>query len=112
GLSLNRADWSLQHTIRINTDELTNNGTFIFLSNDTLTAQILTSVPNSFNGGGEYIIQRYISERKAAYANMASPTTTTLSDWDEEIYMSGVNGNDGNAKYGYSPTSPIYYSVY
>lgn len=110
GLFLDNSLWHLQNSIQINSGQLVNSGTFVFLSDSGLTAQIQTSIPNSFSGGGEYVMQRYISPRRAEFTNIASPTGTTLDDWDQEIYMSGVGGNDGNAQYG--PGGTIYYSVF
>ena len=109
GLNLH-SYWGIENSIQLNSGQLRNNDSLIFLSNSAYTAQILSSPPNSFVGSGEYIMQRYISSRKAEFTNIASPTTTTLSDWDQEIYMSGVGGNDGNAQYG--PGGTIYQSVF
>lgn len=57
--------------------------------------------------GNHWIIQRYISARNANWGDLGSPVqNSTIGDWDQELYMSGVGGNDGNA------CCPIYYSVY
>ncbi|MBK6836166.1 MAG: hypothetical protein IPG89_18625 [Bacteroidetes bacterium] len=53
---------------------------------------------------GSMIIQRYIPSRVASYAEFSSPvTTTTIDDWDDELYMTintpanvaGYAGGDG-----------------
>lgn len=78
-------------------------------SSSTLTSRV-EPVNGSING--TFRVERYISSRPADYADLASPVTnTTFNDWDQELYMSGVNGNDGNACYNPGCTS-IYYSVY
>jgi hypothetical protein len=48
--------------------------------------------------GGTFILQRYITGRTAHWQDFAVPVSnTTLLDWDNEMYMSGVNGPDGYA---------------
>lgn len=80
----------------------------VVLSSGNITARVIS------DGAvyGTFVVERYISARPADYADLASPVTnTTFNDWDQELYMSGVNGNDGNACYDPNCDS-IYYSVY
>lgn len=73
------------------------------LSNSTKTAVILPGASNAFSG--QFIIQRYISQRNAGWGDLSSPVSSeTLGGWDTdesgtvtELFMSGVNGFDGNA---------------
>lgn len=110
GLVFLDGNWEIENIIRAQNSNITNNADNVtILSTSDQTAQILKSLnfQNAFNGN--YIMERYISPRQAAFVNIASPTTTTIADWDQEIYMSGVGGNDGNAQYN---NGKIYYSVY
>ena len=71
-------------------------GFLTLVSDASATARIAPTSTGSITGN--MIIQRYASSRDADWADIACPVTgTTLSDWDQEIYMSGVGGIDGDA---------------
>lgn len=68
-----------------------------FVSNASYTAIIHPSTTGS-GFLGDFIMQRYIAASIDDWSDMASPVQfTTIADWDDELYMSGVFGNDGNA---------------
>ncbi len=78
--------------------------TMTFISTAAATA-IIASGAGTFTGSA-FTIQRFISARAANFHDFSSPVAaSTLLDWDNEIYMSGVGGTDGNA------CCPIFYSV-
>lgn len=106
---LRSGNWELTHEMKIIQNVFSNTGgTFTFVSNAAATAQILPST-GSFDG--DFIMQRYFSARNANYANIGpSADNVTVGDWDQEVYMSGVGGIDGNAVTG--PGGGIFYSVY
>lgn len=89
----------------------TNSRVFTFISDAFNTARIAEMpVGASINGGGMRI-QRYIDGRIADWVDMTSPVSnSTINDWDQEIFMSGVGGNNGNSQA--CPTCPIFYSVW
>jgi hypothetical protein len=83
---------------------------FTFLSSAAETGRIGTVTGGTLSGTA-YVCQRFIS---AAPPNTSTPywsyfsspiTSATLVDWDNEMYMSGVGGADGNA------CCPIFFSV-
>lgn len=103
-VELQVGDFEVNHSISVSSGHLSNvSGTITILSSTTKTAVILPSVSNAFSG--QFIIQRYISQRNASWGDLSSPVSNaTLGDWDSdptgtinEIYMSGVNGLNGNA---------------
>jgi hypothetical protein len=58
---------------------------------------------------GSFVMQRFVSARNSNWADLSSPVlSSTMSDWDNEIYMSGVGGPDGNV----TSNNSIWYSVY
>jgi hypothetical protein len=71
--------------------------TVTFVSNASYTAIIHPST-TGFGFLGDFTMQRYIAPSIDDWSDMASPVQfTTIADWDNELYMSGVFGNDGNA---------------
>jgi autotransporter-associated beta strand protein len=81
-------------------------GCRVLLPSDATRTAIIGSGSGTFSGSG-FEIYRFISARPANWHDFGSPVaSTTLLDWDNEIYMSGVGGADGNA------CCPIFNSVY
>ncbi|MGL4598178.1 MAG: T9SS type A sorting domain-containing protein [Bacteroidia bacterium] len=83
---------------------------FTFLSSAAETGRLGTITGGSLSGTA-FVCQRFIS---AAPPNTTTPywsyfsspvISATLTDWDNEMYMSGVGGADGNA------CCPIFFSV-
>ncbi len=86
-------------------------GVNITLQSTASSTSRIDPIDGSITGGGRFIAKRFISNRPAGWADLASPiTNTSFSDWDSELYMSGVGGIDGNSQA--CPTCPIFYSVY
>lgn len=108
-VSFKSGDWNITNFIKVAAGQLVNDGATVTLVSDASTqAQIQPSATNSFSG--EFILQRYFSARNANYADITAPVvSTTIADWDAELFMSGVGGNDGDARDGAG--GPIYYSV-
>ena len=64
------------------------------VSNSSKTARIAPIVSGSVSGN--FIIQKHISARAANYHDLSSPvTSTTIMDWDDDLYMSGIGADDG-----------------
>lgn len=102
GVSISSGNFSVSNSVKINSGLFQNvGGTFTFLSTASKTAVILNSV-GSF--AGEFIVQRYISQRNDGWGDLSSPVSNNhLRDWDSnpaatarELYMCGVNGFSGN----------------
>jgi hypothetical protein len=110
GLELNSGGWSVSNNLQVlnSSIDVSAADSIVLLSNASSTSQILPSKNNAYIGN--FIIQRYISSRSSSWANFSSPVNNaTIADWDDDLYMSGVNGNDGNVYY---PDSSIYYTVF
>lgn len=93
-------------TINSATNFNTNNKTFILVSDSTSTARIAPVL----NGGsitGNFTIQRFVPAGNNNWMTMAAPVvSTTWADWDAELLLSGIGGNEG-----FFPGQP-FYSVY
>jgi hypothetical protein len=97
GVTLTSGTFQLGGALTVSAGTFTNSGTFTLLSNVTSTARIAPVAPGA-SIAGTFIIQRFISSRTANWGDLASPVqSTTLLDWDNELFMSGVGGADGNA---------------
>ncbi|HEY9083428.1 MAG TPA: T9SS type A sorting domain-containing protein [Vicingaceae bacterium] len=103
-VELQTGNFEIDHSIYVSSGQLANvSGTITMLSTATKTAIILPGVANAFSG--QFLIQRYISQRNASWGDLCSPVSgETLGGWDSdesgtvtEIIMSGVGGIDGNA---------------
>lgn len=71
------------------------NGNFTLISNSSSTARI---APVTGTGAflGSMTIQKFISSRAANYHDLSSPViNTTIMDWDDDLYMSGIGPDDG-----------------
>lgn len=88
-------------------------GSIVLVSDASRTARI-APVTGTGDFSGTFIIQRFISSRTASYHDLGScVTSTTLFDWDDEMYISGINGCDCPAGItGYDGFAGSYYSVY
>ncbi|MEQ8625744.1 MAG: T9SS type A sorting domain-containing protein [Vicingaceae bacterium] len=110
GLSLDSGDWGISNNLQVVSGglDVTNANTVTLRSTPTKSSQILESMSDAFSGN--FIVQRYISSRNADWANFSSPVeNATAADWDDDLYISGVNGNDGNVL---NPDSSIFYTLY
>lgn len=64
------------------------------VSDASKTARIAPIVSGSVSGN--FIVQKHISARAANYHDLSSPvTSTTIMDWDDDLYMSGIGPDDG-----------------
>lgn len=115
--------FSISVSAKITAGQLQNiSGTCTFTSTATRTAVILNSAGNGFSG--QFIVQRYISQRNEGWGDIASPVTNNhLRDWDtnpagtvRELLMCGVNGISGNcggwnSVYYYNESTQAYVAV-
>lgn len=102
-VGLYTGNFSVSNYISVVAGQLQNiSGTCTILSNATKTGVLFNSTGNGFSG--EFIVQRYISQRNAGWGDLSSPVSNNhLSDWDSnpsftarELYMCGVGGFSGN----------------
>jgi hypothetical protein len=76
----------------------------VTLTSTALSTAYIGSGAGSYSG--TIILQRYITGRTAHWQDFSTPVSnSTLNDWDNEMYMSGVGGPDGTA------CCPTFYSV-
>jgi hypothetical protein len=97
GVTINSGTYTLSNCLTSSSGTLSTAGatSFTLPSSAASTAYIGTGA-GSF--GGTFIIQRYITARTAQWQDLTAPVSnTTVGDWDNEMYMSGVNGPDGYA---------------
>lgn len=123
GVSITSGTHTISNSLTVNAGNLNVGSNLITLVSDaTKTAYIANSAGTI---SGSMIIQRYISARFAAYTDLSSPvTSTTIDDWDDELYMAigaaanvaGYPGGDGGAGgfysvYEWNPTTVKWDSV-
>jgi len=100
GITLSGSAMELTEGLTLTNGDLTNDVDFVFRSDASGTARI-NAIPNgsTLNGTGTFTIQRFRSTRTANWGNIASSgVQTTLEDLDNEIFISGIVGGDGNAQ--------------
>lgn len=122
GVNIQSGNFSLSNSVTVSNGIFQNvGGTFTLLSNASQTAVILNSA-GSF--AGQFILQRYISQRNAGWGDLSSPVANNhLSDWDSnpaqtahELYMCGVNGVSGscagwNSVYSFDAATQTYPAI-
>lgn len=92
GLTINSPQ-SLSNVLTVSSGNFNSNGNFTLLSDASTTARI-APVSGSFTG--TMIIQKFISTRVKGWHDLSSPVqSTTINDWDNEMYMSGIGAYDG-----------------
>ncbi|MAY82597.1 MAG: hypothetical protein CMP59_00525 [Flavobacteriales bacterium] len=110
GVQFTGGDFELTGSLRISQGgmDVSNANSFTLVSNSSSTSQILESMSNAF--AGDFVVQRYIGPRNANFANLSSPiVNATVAQWDDDLFLSGVGGVDGNAV---ASGGGIFYSVY
>lgn len=94
GLTINSPQ-SLSNILTVSGGTFNANGNFTLISDATKTARI-APVTGTGAFSGSMIIQKFISARVAGYHDLSSPVkNTTIMDWDDELYMSGIGADDG-----------------
>lgn len=122
GVSIESGNFSVSNSMFVSNGTLTNaGGNFTFLSNSTQTAVLLDGT-----GGfvGQFILQRYISQRNDGWGDLSSPVSNNhLRDWDSnpagtarELLMCGVNGISGscggwNSVYSFDAATQTYAAI-
>ena len=110
GLDINSGAWSIASDLQVSAGNLDVSGatSMTLLSTASSTSQILESVSNAFTG--DLTIQRYIGSRNANFANFGIPILgATVADIDDDLFISGVGGPDGNAL---KSNGDIFYSIH
>ncbi len=102
GVNILTGNFSVSNSVTVTSGTFQNTGgTFTFISDATKTSVILN---NAGSFAGEFIVQRYISQRNAGWGDLSSPVSNNhVRDWDSnpaatarELYMCGVGGFSGN----------------
>lgn len=92
GLTISSAQ-SLSNILTVTAGNFNANGNFTLISNASTTARIAPVIGTI---SGNMTIQKYISARVTNYHDFSSPvSSTTIMDWDDELYMSGIGNDDG-----------------
>lgn len=87
--------YNINNSVTLTSGSLANAGATVTLTSDaTKTARIGNS-QSSGTFSGNFVIQKHISGRTASWHDLSSPVvSTTLFDWDDEMFMSGVSSSD------------------
>lgn len=110
GLSLLSGGWSISNNLQVSAGglDVSSADSIVLISDASKTMQILQSMSNAFTG--DFIVQRFISARPSNYINLGSPiTSATAADLDDDLNLSGISGNNGNATTG---TGNTFFSIY
>ena len=100
-------EMDLTNQMDLNTGTFANSTVFNFESDATRTASIASVGSGTISGPSSYVVKRFVASRPANWGDIASPvTSTSISTWDADIFMSGVGGGNGNA------CCPVFQSVY
>lgn len=92
GLTVNSAQ-SLKNLLTVTAGNFNSNSNFTLISDGTRTGCI---GPVGGSLSGSMTIQKHISARAANYHDLSSPvSSTTIMDWDDDLYMSGIGADDG-----------------
>ncbi len=91
---------SFAHTggLSLNKALAQNTGSWTFVSNASGTAHV-SNVGSGTISGGSYTIQRFIGGRAANWGDVSNfgLSGMTIEDMDDNIFISGITGGDGNA---------------
>lgn len=99
-------NWELNNAFNLDEGNFTSSDVFLFTSNPTRTAH-LGRINVNYDLLGAYTVERYVSAREETWGGIASPVHgADFNDLDDDIYISGAGGADGNA------CCPIYRSMY
>ncbi|MBL4708357.1 MAG: T9SS type A sorting domain-containing protein [Flavobacteriales bacterium] len=110
GLTLASGGWSISGSLQVSAGglDVSSADSIVLLSDASSTSQILESMNSAFTG--EFIIQRYIDTRNAGFGNMSSPISdATFNDLDDDLFLSGIGGINGNANTG---SGGVFYSIF
>ncbi len=104
GVTINSPQ-SVTDVLTVTNGDFNSNGNLTLISNASKTARLgIVGASGSFSGN--MIIQKHVSGRTKAWHDLSSPVQgTTIYDWDDEMYMSGlgcdcpagITGTDGSA---------------
>ena len=95
GLKINSPQ-SITNRLKITNGTLASGGNVTLISSSLNTARILSQANASCKITGNMTIQKHIGDRGKGWHNLTSPVIgTTINDWDNEIYMSGIGPYDG-----------------
>jgi len=110
GLDLTSGGWAIHNNLQVVSGgmDVSAADSIVMISNSSKTSQILQSMNGAFSG--DFIMQRYIGARNANYGNLGSTVEdATIADLDDDLFLSGVGGNNGNAA---ASGGGIFYSVW
>lgn len=110
GVNVASGTWLVMESLTATAGTFDAGANTVILNSDATSTARLGAIGATGNYSGNFIVQRYISARATNWADLASPVqNATVLDWDNEIYMSGVGGADGDVVDG---SGNIWYSVY
>jgi hypothetical protein len=94
GITINSGQ-TLSNALTVTTGNFNANAKFVLLSDASTTARI-APVGTGGSFSGTMVIRKFISARAEGWHDLSSPVqSTTINDWDNEMYMSGIGVYDG-----------------
>ncbi len=97
GLNVQSGGWAVQNNLQVSSGgmDVTGTDSVVLYSTASATSQILQSMSNAFTGN--FTVRRFIRAGSSRYSNLSAPTTSaTVADLDDDLYLSGVGGNDAD----------------
>lgn len=89
---------SLTNVLTLTNGNFNSNGNFTLVSDASKTARIAPKGAGASSFTGVMTIQKFISGRTEGWHDLSSTvTSSTINDWDDEMYMSGIGAFDGIA---------------
>jgi hypothetical protein len=122
GVSVQNGKFTISNSLSVTGGQFSNVGGQVTLTSTSSNTAVIVNGNGGFSG--EFIVQRYISQRNASWGDLSSPVSGNhLRDWDSnpagsaaELLMCGVNGFSGdcggwNSVYDYDDGIQDYVAV-
>ncbi|MCB9361780.1 MAG: T9SS type A sorting domain-containing protein [Flavobacteriales bacterium] len=122
GVSVQNGKFTISNSLSVSDGQFSNAGGQVTLTSTSSKTAVIVNGSGGFSG--EFIVQRYISQRNASWGDLSSPVSGNhLRDWDSnpsgtaaELLMCGVNGFSGdcggwNSVYDYDEGIQEYVAV-
>jgi len=113
GVSITSGTHTISNSLTVSSGNLNVGSNILTLLSDATKTAYIGNGAGSISGS--MIIQRYLPARTASYTDLTSPvTSTTIDDWDDELYMT-ISAPNNVAGYaggdGMNPSANEFFSV-
>ena len=98
GVSTASGPFSVSNMLTVSSGTFSTTDALFTLESNASSTAIIPEVTGTGFSGTSFRIERFLSDRDAYWGAMASPMASmTINDWDDDIFISGIGGNNGNA---------------